>query len=94
MKSVLVTGGLGYIGSHTVLKLLENNYFVVIYDNLSNSSIDVYHKIENENLKLIIGDLLDTDKLDKTFSSHNFHFVIHFAALKSVNGSNKYPLLY
>ena len=67
MKSVLVTGGLGYIGSHTVLKLIENNYFVVIYDNLSNSNIDVYHKIENTNLKLVIGDLLDTEKLDKTF---------------------------
>jgi UDP-glucose 4-epimerase len=67
MKSVLVTGGLGYIGSHTVLKLLENKYFVVIYDNLSNSSIDVYHKIENTNLKLVIGDLLDTEKLNKTF---------------------------
>ena len=94
MKCVLVTGGLGYIGSHTVLKLLENRYFVVIYDNLSNSSIDVYHKIENENLKLVIGDLIDTEKLDKTFASYNFDFVIHFAALKSVNESNKYPLLY
>jgi UDP-glucose 4-epimerase len=94
MKSVLVTGGLGYIGSHTILKLLEYRYFVVIYDNLSNSKIDVYQKIENTNLKLIIGDLLDTEKLDKTFATHTFDFVIHFAALKSVSESNKYPLDY
>lgn len=94
MRSVLVTGGLGYIGSHTVLKLLENRYFVVIYDNLSNSKIDVYHKIENTNSKLIIGDLLDTEKLDKIFAYHTFDFVIHFAALKSVSESNKYPLDY
>ena len=50
MRSVLVTGGLGYIGSHTVLKLLENNYNVIIYDNLFNSKLEVYYKIKNSNL--------------------------------------------
>jgi len=94
MRSVLVTGGLGYIGSHTVLKLLENNYRVIIYDNLSNSKLEVYDKIKNTNLELIIGDLLDTEKLEKIFRLNSIDFVIHFAALKSVSESNKYPLSY
>jgi UDP-glucose 4-epimerase len=94
MRTVLVTGGLGYIGSHTVLKLVENNYNVIIYDNLSNSKIEVYHKIKNSNLELMIGDLLETEKLEKIFISNSIDFVIHFAALKSVSESNRYPLTY
>lgn len=98
MENILVTGGLGYIGSHTVLKLLESGYFVIILDNLSNSKITVYEtlkKISNsEKIKLYIGDTNDNLILDKIFSENKITSVVHFAALKSVSESINQPLEY
>lgn len=95
---VFVTGGLGYIGSHTIIKLLENDHDVVIYDNLSNSKLDVYNDImiitNNQDLKVYIGDLRNMERLEDIFKKHSFDVVLHFAALKSVSESNNNPLLY
>ena len=68
---ILVAGGAGYIGSHTVLSLLENNYDVVVYDNLANSSIesiDRVEKLSGKSVKFIEGDIRDTSKLDTVFN--------------------------
>jgi UDP-glucose 4-epimerase len=97
MNYVLVTGGLGFIGSHTVVELINNKYEVVICDNLSNSKINVIDKIEKITSKKIIFekcDLLNIKDLETIFNKYNFIFVIHFASLKSVNDSIKYPLSY
>lgn len=93
----LITGGLGYIGSHTIVKLIENNYTVVILDNLANSNIDVIDKIESiTNVKPIFikGDIQDRIILNKIFANYHINFVIHFAGLKSVNESVSQPLKY
>lgn len=95
--SILVTGGAGYIGSHTVIELIQNNYSVIILDNLSNSSYDAIARIE-----FIVGrripfyniDLRDHDKLSQLFQSNDIKSVIHFAALKAVGESTKIPLTY
>ena len=82
MSSILLTGGMGYIGSHTAVELLENGHKIVIYDNLSNSSADVKEKIQeitNKELSFIVGDVLDTELLTQTFKDHNVECVIHFA---------------
>ncbi len=94
---ILVTGGTGYIGSHTVVELLEKGEEVIIVDNLCNSSIDVLDKIE-----MITGkrptfyeiDLLDKEKLEFVFKEHKIESVIHFAGLKAVGESVKIPLTY
>jgi UDP-glucose 4-epimerase len=97
-KKILVTGGTGYIGSHTTVALQEQGYQVVIVDNLSNSNQKVLERI-----KMITGkapefykiDVCDKDGLEKVFSSHPDIFgVIHFAALKAVGESTQLPLLY
>ena len=97
-KSILVTGGLGYIGSHTSVALIERGYKVFIIDDLSNSSIDVLKRIEK-----ITNTYPDFFKLDLTNSStvkdfftknNNFDGVIHFAAKKSVDESVRNPLDY
>lgn len=95
---VLVTGGTGYIGSHTVVELINEGFEVVIVDNLSNSSADVLNGIE-----AITGvtpdfeqfDLCDKDKVDAFFKKyHNIEAIIHFAASKAVGESVEKPLLY
>lgn len=94
---LLVTGGLGYIGSHTVVQLLENNHDVVVYDNLCNSSLDVYNDImliTNQDFNMVIGDLRNLHRLEEVFKKNNFDAVLHFAALKSVSESNKNPMHY
>ena len=94
---VLVTGGLGYIGSHTCCELLDNNYEVVVIDNLSNSKEDVIDKIKkitNKDLKFYKGDLCDKELVDNIFKNENIDAVIHFAGLKAVGESVKKPLLY
>ena len=94
---ILVTGGCGFIGSHTCCELLDNNYEVVIIDNLSNSKEDVIDKIKkitNKNLKFYKGDLCDKALVDKIFKEENIDAVIHFAGLKAVGESVKKPLLY
>lgn len=94
---VLVTGGCGYIGSHTCCELLDNNYEVVIIDNLVNSKEDVISKIEsitNKNVKFYKGDVCDKELLDKIFSENKIDSVIHFAGLKAVGESVAHPLMY
>lgn len=97
MKKLLVTGGAGYIGSHTVVELLNAGYQVVVYDNLSNSSpisLDRVFQITGKRALLIEGDIRDKQKLDSVFSQHNFDAVIHFAGLKAVGESVEQPLCY
>ncbi|MBR6949109.1 MAG: UDP-glucose 4-epimerase GalE [Bacilli bacterium] len=94
---VLVTGGLGYIGSHTVVELLDDNYEVVVVDNLSNSSIDVYDKIKTITGKDFVfyeEDVCNEDKLDEIFAKENVDSVIHFAGYKAVGESCEKPLMY
>lgn len=94
---VLITGGTGYIGSHTVVEMLGQDMEVVIVDNLVNSSIDVLEKIEKITgirPKFYKADLLDASALDRIFKSGNFDAVIHFAGLKAVGESVSMPLNY
>lgn len=94
---ILVTGGCGYIGSHTCVSLLNNNYDVVVVDNLSNSKKDVIDKIEKitgKKIKFYEEDLCNIEKLDKIFDKENPDAVIHFAGFKAVGESVKYPLKY
>jgi len=98
-NKILVTGGLGYIGSHTVLKLLELNYSVVIIDNLSNSNVNTFKILKfiskkDDKLKLYIGDVNDNFILEKIFNENRIDSVIHFAAFKSVSESITKPLDY
>lgn len=97
MKKILATGGTGYIGSHTVVKLIEAGYEVVILDNLSNSKISVIDrivKITNKRPLFIEGDIRDQSLLNKLFGDQKIDAVIHFAGLKSVGESVKEPLKY
>lgn len=97
MATVLVTGGSGYIGSHTVLELLNKNYDVVAVDNFSNSSFESLRrvqKITGKTLTFYEADIRDTQKMDAIFSAHNIDAVIHFAAFKAVGESCKLPLKY
>ena len=96
--AILVTGGTGYIGSHTVVELLSIGADVIIIDNLSNSKelvVDRIEKITGKRPKFIKCDLLDKDMLDEVFDTHpEIDSVIHFAGLKAVGESCKLPLLY
>ena len=94
---ILVTGGTGYIGSHTCVELIEKGYEVEIVDNLYNSNIDVLDKIEKiTGVKPIFHevDILDRDKLEEVFKSKQFDAVIHFAGYKAVGESVQMPLTY
>ena len=95
--SILVTGGAGFIGSHTVLSLLNEQYDVVVIDNLCNSSPEAIKRVEKlagRNLTFYHGDIRDSIFLEKIFNSNNIEAVIHCAALKSVGESNLLPLKY
>ena len=97
MKKILVTGGSGYIGSHTVLQLLEANYDVVVLDNFSNSSaisLERVCELTNKTVNLIEGDIRDTDCLNTVFEEHDIDAVIHFAGLKAVGESVAQPAKY
>lgn len=97
MKSILVTGGLGYIGSHICVLLLEKNYNVVIIDNLSNSNINVLSKLTEITGKTAVYyniDMKDIFTIYRVFRENEISHVIHLAGLKSVNESIKSPLLY
>lgn len=100
MNYTLVTGGLGFIGSHTVVQLIEHNYNVIIVDNLSNSNINVLKNIKkicNCNDTKLIFFQFDTTKLDNLeliFSTYNIYNIIHFASFKSVSQSISSPLIY
>ena len=94
---ILVTGGLGYIGSHTLVELMNAGYDVVVLDNLSNTTIDVYDKVKKitgKEFKVYIGDILDLKIEDKIFKENKIDAVIHFAGLKAVGESSVIPLEY
>lgn len=95
--AILVTGGAGYIGSHTVLELLELGNEVIVVDNLSNSSKESLNRVESITGKSPIfyeQDLLDKVALEKVFSSHKIDSVIHFAGYKAVGESVQKPMMY
>tara|TARA_B100000886_G_scaffold327765_1_gene275534 strand:+ start:606 stop:1637 length:1032 start_codon:yes stop_codon:yes gene_type:complete len=97
MKKILVTGGNGFIGSHTVLKLLEADYEVVIFDNLSNSSLEVNNRIRSltkKNFDFVEGDIRDKNLLKSIFKKFKIYAVIHLAGLKSGPESNLSPIEY
>ena len=94
---VLVTGGLGFIGSHTVVELLENEYEVVVVDALYNSSIDIADKIKEitgKEFKLYVEDVCNLGKMDEIFNNERPDAVIHFAAYKAVGESVSKPIMY
>ncbi len=96
-KKVLVTGGAGYIGSHTLVELVESGYEFVVYDNLSNSSKEAIKRVEQiiqKPIEFIEGDIRDKKRLNSTFSKFDIDSVIHFAGLKAVGESVKKPLKY
>lgn len=97
MKKILVTGGLGYIGSHTVVELIESNYTVVIADDLSNSQqgvLDNINKLTGIQPAFYCIDLKDKSQVAKIFEEHSIDGIIHFAAYKSVGESQELPLEY
>ena len=96
-EKILVTGGAGYIGSHTLIELIAAGFTPVVYDNLSNSSpasLARVQQIVGQSIEFIEGDILDTQLLAKTFAAHDFTAVIHFAGLKAVGESVAKPLWY
>lgn len=97
MSTILVTGGAGYIGSHTVLQLLEQGDEVVVLDNLCNSSTESLNRVEQlsgRSVTMIEGDIRDTGILRDVFGQHQIDSVIHFAGLKAVGESVANPLSY
>jgi UDP-glucose 4-epimerase len=95
--NILVTGGAGYIGSHTIIELLNNNHTVVVVDNLSNSSIESLRQVEkitSSKIPFYELDLLNKDELEEVFKKNIFDAIIHFAGFKSVSESVSYPLKY
>jgi UDP-glucose 4-epimerase len=97
MANVLVTGGAGYIGSHTVLQLLENNYQLWVLDNLCNASPEGLKRVQDltgKTVNFIQGDIRDSKLLNTLFSENTIDAVIHFAGLKAVGESVEKPLMY
>lgn len=97
MSTILVTGGAGYIGSHTAVELLNAGHQVVIVDNLCNSSAKVLDRIEalaGKNFSFVQADVRDSAALDRVFAEHRIDGVIHFAGLKAVGESVAQPLRY
>ena len=94
---ILVTGGAGYIGSHTCVELLQRGYEIVVVDNLDNScekSLEVVKQITKKDFKFYKADLLDYEKIDKIFDENEIDSVIHFAGLKAVGESVQIPIRY
>ena len=94
---ILVTGGLGFIGSHAVVELLNDGYEVVVIDNLSNSSLDVIDKIKEitkKDFDFYQNDVCDLDALEEIFSKNKIEAVIHFAGYKAVGESVREPIMY
>ena len=94
---ILVTGGAGYIGSHTCVLLIESGYEIVIFDNFSNASkesIKCVEKIVGKNVTYIEGDIRSREDLSKVFDAHSIDAVIHFAGFKAVGESVEKPLTY
>lgn len=94
---VLVTGGAGYIGSHTVVELIQAGHSVVIVDDLSNARTDVVCRVESivgEKIKFRVMDCADKEQMRTIFQENEFDAVIHFAGRKAVGESVKKPLEY
>jgi UDP-glucose 4-epimerase len=97
MTKILVTGGAGYIGSHTLIDLIDNGYQVISVDSFINSDARTYQQVESVTQQVIKNypiDLCDLAKLEKVFEENEISAIIHFAALKSVGDSVVNPLLY
>ena len=97
MKKILVTGGLGYIGSHTVVELQSAGYDVVVIDNLDNSTEEVKERIvsiSGRSIDLVIGDVNDQTIMNRIFKEYDFYGVVHFAAYKAVGESVDNPIKY
>ena len=97
MSKILVTGGAGYIGSHTCVELLNAGHEVVVLDNLSNSSEESLNRVQtltSKTLDFVEGNILDDTILDQIFKTHQIDAVIHFAGLKAVGESQQEPLKY
>ncbi|MCT7599803.1 UDP-glucose 4-epimerase GalE [Aliarcobacter butzleri] len=95
--AILITGGAGYIGSHTLVELANANYDFIVYDNLSNSSAESLKRVEKiigKSITFINGDIRDSQKLKEVFSNYSIDSVIHFAGLKAVGESVQKPLEY
>ena len=95
--NILITGGAGYIGSHTVIELLSENKEVIIVDNFSNSNpivLDKIKEITGKNFKFYEVDTTNSEELEVVFKENNIDSVIHFAAYKAVGESVEKPLEY
>lgn len=95
--NILLTGGAGYIGSHTAISLVEAGHNVVIFDNFTNSSKKIKDKVNsilNKNIVFVEGDIRNIDLLESTFEANSIEAVIHFAGLKSVSNSINNPIEY
>ncbi|KAK9905085.1 hypothetical protein WJX75_009459 [Coccomyxa subellipsoidea] len=99
-KNIFVTGGIGFIGSHTVLCLIDHGYNVTIIDNLDNAFEEAWKRMQElagdkaSMMKFIKADLRNFEEIDKIFSSNKFDAVIHFAGRKAVGESVQFPMLY
>lgn len=96
-NKILVTGGAGYIGSHTCIELYQAGYDIVVYDNLSNSSREAINRVSTligQSIEFIEGDVRNSELLKQVFAAHQFFGVIHFAGLKAVGESVVKPLIY
>lgn len=82
MNKILITGGAGYIGSHTLIELNDAGYEFIVYDNLSEESLKRVEKIMGKNITFVQGDIRDTKKLQEVFSKYQIESVIHFAVEK------------
>ena len=94
---ILITGGAGFIGPHTLVELAAAGHKLLVLDNLCNSSKDVIQRVEQitgQSLGFIEGDIRDSSLLDSLFQKHRFQAVMHFAGLKAVGESVAKPLLY
>lgn len=97
MAKILVTGGAGYIGSHTCVELLNSDHEVIVLDNLCNSSEESLNRVQQicgKTLTFVQGDIRDAQVLDQVFQQHQIDAVIHFAGLKAVGESQQIPLAY
>ncbi len=94
---ILVTGGAGYIGSHMLVKLLKNDYDIIVLDNLTNSQLESINRVEtitHKQVTFIEGDIRDSQLLNRLFQQYDIEAVFHFAGLKSIKESSDNPLLY
>ncbi|AUD23598.1 UDP-glucose 4-epimerase GalE [Bacillus cereus group sp. BC251] len=95
--AILITGGAGYIGSHTCVELLNNNYKIIVVDNLSNSSIESLNRVKEitgKQFKFYKENVLNREKMNEIFLENNIEAVIHFAGFKAVGESTTTPLAY